>query len=120
MKEYSGNITGMGIRYGLHGLNGTRLFDFLVHKGKTQTRIYSLLDYRFFTLLAFSTTKEEIVLPDFVRTVVILAEPNDGYWTECREYFQQAVLVRPDCYIQSIVPTGNMQALLDEVDRLSS
>lgn len=92
VQRRAGNITGMGIRYGEQGIEGTRLFDFMVQKGSEEKRVYSLLDYSRFTLLVFSETEVELAAPE--STKVIWIRPHSG----C-PYANQTLLVRPDAYI---------------------
>lgn len=91
VQKRAGNITGMGIRYGEDGLPGSRLFDFEVGKGK---RLYSLLDYTKYTWLIFGESEVELDFPDYVKVVRIHVENPF--------YKNQAVLVRPDSYIESV------------------
>lgn len=110
VEKRSGYITGMGIGYGEHELHGKRLLDFKVRDNGEQTRIYSLLDYRFFTLLVFGDSPVTIDLPVWVRTVLI----NE---TSC-PYANQLILVRPDSYIavsSSLTDTAPILAYLDSV-----
>ncbi|MGQ0505024.1 MAG: FAD-binding protein [Myxococcaceae bacterium] len=101
VERRAGNITGMGIRYGEHPLHGTRLFDFLVHNGEdAQVRIYSLLDYRFFSLLVFGECEVELDLPWFANVIRIHERRNNRrYWSERSPYANQMILVRPDAYV---------------------
>ncbi|KWE48879.1 hypothetical protein WL76_22965 [Burkholderia ubonensis] len=94
VEKRAGYITGMGIRYGEHELHGKRLLDFMVRNDGEQadTRIYSLLDYRFFTLLVFGDCKATLDLPAFVKVIRIRDE-------ETSPYANQMILVRPDSYI---------------------
>ncbi|WP_321870004.1 FAD-binding protein [Burkholderia ubonensis] len=94
VEKRAGYITGMGIRYGEHALHGKRLLDFMVRNDGEQadTRIYSLLDYRFFTLLVFGDCKATLDLPAFVKVIRIRDE-------ETSPYANQMILVRPDSYI---------------------
>ncbi len=103
IRKRAGYITGMGVRYGASGLNGTRLFDFTVWKGSAESRVYSLLDYMQFTLLIFSDTTIKLNVSDAVNVIQIFSrcKPN-AYWTTDQPYAGQAVLVRPDAYIESI------------------
>ncbi|PCE32951.1 FAD-binding protein [Burkholderia ubonensis] len=93
VEKRAGYITGMGIRYGEHALHGKRLLDFMVRNTGEQadTRIYSLLDYRFFTLLVFGDCKAALDLPACVK-VIRIPEENGPY-------ANQMILVRPDSYI---------------------
>ncbi|MCO1575464.1 FAD-binding protein [Crossiella sp. SN42] len=100
VEKRAGNITGMGIRYGEQGLAGSRLFDFMVCGHDGQTRVYSLLDYRFFTLLVFGDDEPGFDLPPFVRTIQVHDTPGAGlYWADECPYSGQLLLVRPDSYI---------------------
>ncbi|MDF1758971.1 MAG: FAD-binding protein [Coxiellaceae bacterium] len=96
-------ITGMGVRYGASGMCGTRLFDFPVWQDNAETRVYSLLDYTQFTLLVFSDAAIKLNVSDGVNVIQIYSRctPN-VYWTKDQPYTGQAVLVRPDAYIESI------------------
>ncbi|KWC15657.1 hypothetical protein WL48_05920 [Burkholderia ubonensis] len=93
VEKRAGYITGMGIRYGEHELHGKRLLDFMVRNDGEQadTRIYSLLDYRFFTLLVFGDCNATLDLPAFVKVIRIREETSP--------YANQLILVRPDSYI---------------------
>ncbi|KVO83019.1 FAD-binding protein [Burkholderia ubonensis] len=93
VEKRAGYITGMGIRYGEHELHGKRLLDFMVRNDGEQadTRIYSLLDYRFFTLLVFGDCNATLDLPAFVKVIRIREETSP--------YANQMILVRPDSYI---------------------
>ncbi|WP_407973278.1 FAD-binding protein (plasmid) [Burkholderia pyrrocinia] len=93
VERRAGYITGMGIRYGKHELHGKRLLDFMVrnHGEQTDTRIYSLLDYRYFTLLVFGDCNVTLDLPPFVKVIRIRDEEIP--------YANQMILVRPDSYI---------------------
>lgn len=113
VEKRSGNITGMGIRYGNQGLKGKRLFDFEVHDKDNKTRIYSLLDYSKFTLLVFGQFNREIKLPSHIRLIQISPDKSrDNYWTSSRHYMNQALLVRPDSYIESVSELDNIEMLL--------
>jgi 2-polyprenyl-6-methoxyphenol hydroxylase-like FAD-dependent oxidoreductase len=102
----AGNITGMGIRYGDEGLKGSRLLDFELLNGGIKTRIYSLLNYSQFTLLIFGETKLEFHLPPFVRVLHVQAENSP--------YQNQALFVRPDSYIESVVALDQISSLFLE------
>lgn len=122
VQKRAGNITGMGIRYGDQGLRGSRLFDLEVfHKTqvgrheKEQTRLYSLLNYNHFTLLVFSDDKIKLKLPIFIKTIHINSKKvEEGYWTGDSTYKSQAVLVRPDSYIESVMPLDEIDSFLKE------
>ncbi|MEQ1876653.1 MAG: FAD-binding protein [Bdellovibrionia bacterium] len=102
VNKRSGNITGMGIRYGDQGLSGQRLFDFEVTKDGTKSRIYSLLDYSKYTLLIFGDAKTAPAPLPHVQVLRISQDQHGGnYWTESRHYAEQAILVRPDSYIEA-------------------
>ncbi|MXN76949.1 FAD-binding protein [Burkholderia sp. 4701] len=94
VEKRAGYITGMGIRYGEHALHGKRLLDFMVRNEGEQadTRIYSLLDYRYFTLLVFGDCDVPLDdLPAWVKVIRIEEEESP--------YADQMILVRPDAYI---------------------
>lgn len=100
VQKRAGNITGMGIRYGEQGLSGSRLFDLEVSAG---IRLYSLLNYTHFTLLIFGEGKIDFKLPEFVKVIRIHPVPEGS------PYQDQAILVRPDSYIES-------SATLDQIE----
>lgn len=109
VRKRAGNITGMGIRYGEKGVRGSRLFDLEVFHENGKTRLYSILNYTQFTLLIFGDGKWDPHLPEFVKVIQIHPKKvGAGYWSESSPYKNQAVLVRPDSYIESTTP-------LDEV-----
>lgn len=103
VQKRAGNITGMGIRYGGPGLRGARLYDFEIFEGPKKTRIYSLLDYRRFTLLILSDDLPKLPsLPHYVQVIQIHSKKVEGgFWSEEESYRNQAILVRPDSYIES-------------------
>ena len=114
VQKRAGNITGMGIRYGEVGPRGSRLFDLEVSHAAGKTRLYSLLDYTQFTLLVFGDAKVDLNVPEFVKVIQIdTAKSTEGYWAETSPYVNQAILVRPDSYIESV-------ASLDQIDSLVS
>jgi 2-polyprenyl-6-methoxyphenol hydroxylase-like FAD-dependent oxidoreductase len=86
VQKRAGNITGMGIRYG----EKVRLFDMEVNN----TRLYSLLDYTHHTLFVFGEGKVDFNLPKSTKVIHIN--------TENSYYKNQAILVRPDSYIESV------------------
>jgi 2-polyprenyl-6-methoxyphenol hydroxylase-like FAD-dependent oxidoreductase len=114
VRKRAGNITGMGIRYGESGLRGSRLFDMEIsHKGAT-TRLYSLLDYTRFTLLIFGECNLEPKLPAYVKVIQILpGKSRAGYSTESSPYRNQAILVRPDSYIESSTPIDQIESIAE-------
>jgi 2-polyprenyl-6-methoxyphenol hydroxylase-like FAD-dependent oxidoreductase len=104
VRKRAGNITGMGIRYGKKGFCGSRLFDLEIFKGKVKTRLYSLLDYNFI-LLIFSDDETECHLSPFTKVMQIYTQKHPTqYWTNNPYYLNQAILVRPDAYIESASP----------------
>jgi 2-polyprenyl-6-methoxyphenol hydroxylase-like FAD-dependent oxidoreductase len=114
VQQRAGMITGMGIRYGARELAGSRLFDFEVFKGTTKTRLYSLLDYRKFTLLIFSETELNLKYPGFVTVIQIVPKKcRNDFWTYSTQYRNQAILVRPDAYIYSCAPLDKVGALFE-------
>lgn len=116
VRRRAGNVTGMGIRYGVEGLSGQRLHDFEVFEGGSETRIYSLLDYSSFTLLVFSENEVDVVAPEFVHVVPIFPRKRQvGRWTTSGHYTDQAILVRPDSYIASSAALDKVPSLLDDL-----
>ena len=114
VQKRSGNITGMGIRYAVEGLSGTRLYDLEITDGAREMRLYSLLDYSRFTLLIFGETSKEISAPDHVNVVRIAVGSREiGLSTRSALYSGQAILVRPDSYIESAAPIDQAQRLVD-------
>ena len=126
VERRAGNITGMGIRYGAAGLPGSRIFDFEIFDGSVKTRLYSLLDYSKFTLLIFgSCNTSELKLPEYVKVIQIFpdlgAPPSSRHlpitqkslWTNNTQYKDQAILVRPDSYIQSSAPLDKIDSLFE-------
>lgn len=114
VQENAGNITGMGIRYGNQGLRGSRLFDIEIFNETEKTRLYSLLDYTKFTLLIFGDIEVQINLPKFVNIIHINSNKNQtNYTTNNSQYINQAILVRPDSYIESSVSLENVESLFD-------
>lgn len=114
IQRRAGNITGMGIRYGEAGFRGSRLFDFEIFNGIVKTRLYSLLDYMKFTLLIFGYSALDLKFPEFVKVIPIY--PNqcqENFWTNNTRYTNQAILVRPDSYIQSSAPLDKIESLLE-------
>jgi len=114
VEKRAGNINGMGIRYGEQGLSGSRLFDFEVYDGNEKTRLYSLLDYTKYTLIVFGDGELDLNLPEFVKVIQI--SPNkcqQGHWTDNSPYINQAILVRPDSYIESIASLDKAQDLFE-------
>lgn len=96
--QRAGNITGMGIRYGENGLPGSRLLDFEVGSAEKKARIYSMLDYRKYTLLVFG--EHSVDTDGAVPTQVLRISDADAP-AAYRGY--RTILVRPDAYIDSAV-----------------
>lgn len=113
VRKRAGNITGMGIRYGHDGIEGSRVFDFKLSKGDRETRLYSLLDYTKYTLLVFGDQMVELKLPKHIQVLQIHSTPQEnGTWAESSPYKNQALLVRPDSYIQSIGSLDEIRSLI--------
>lgn len=108
VERRAGNITGMGIRYGEDPIVGTRIFDMELTKDRSRTRLYSLLDYRKFTLLLFGEQESELMAPGFVNVIKISKEENPSD----HRYNKKAVLVRPDSYIDGIADLKDASTLL--------
>lgn len=114
VQKRAGFITGMGIRYSNHGLSGTRLFDIELFKGQEKTRLYSLLTYQQFSLIIFGEHQQKVPLPNYVRSIQIYSTPHkEAYWTKNKHYSNCAILVRPDAYIQKIVPIAEIELLFE-------
>ncbi|WDU60436.1 FAD-binding protein [Pseudomonas poae] len=113
VERRAGYITGMGVRYGEHELHGTRVLDFPVHHNgeNAGTRLYSLLDYRFFTLLVFGDCELKLDLPPFVKLIRIDEEHSP--------YSDQMILVRPDSYIATSCSLTDISAVTDYLTGLS-
>jgi len=114
VQKRAGNITGMGIRYGDKGLRGSRVFDFEIFNGIVKTRLYSLLDYAKFSLLIFGDHEINLNFPKFVNVIQIHSNKNQiRYWTDRTPYVNQAILVRPDSYIESTAPLDKIESLFE-------
>ncbi len=96
VQRRSDYITGMGVRYGESGVEGTRLFDFKVDG----ERIYSKLDYTRFTLLVCGEAAVDIDAPEFVNVLRVKDSP----------YANQILLVRPDSYIAALFPLNSLSS----------
>ncbi|MFM6928152.1 MAG: FAD-binding protein [Bdellovibrio sp.] len=107
VQKRAGNITGMGIRYGKEGLPGSRLFDLEVYNGANEVRLYSLLDYTKFTLLIFGDCESPTNLPEYVKVLYVTAGKSP--------YLNQALLVRPDSYIEASAPCDNIASLIERL-----
>ncbi|UXR63974.1 FAD-binding protein [Bdellovibrio bacteriovorus] len=115
VQKRAGNITGMGIRYGQEGLAGSRLFDQEVYDGPRSLRLYSLLDYSKFTLLIFGNAAS-VQVPEFVNVIKISQDQEAAkYWNKNSCYSNQAVLVRPDSYIEATASLENITSLLEKI-----
>jgi len=104
VQKYAGNITGMGVRYGEEGLPGSRLFDLEVLCANEKTRLYSLLDYTKFTLLLFGNGAPELQ-PTGTLSVIRVATLDPCY-------ANQAILVRPDSYIEAVSTINDAASLV--------
>jgi 2-polyprenyl-6-methoxyphenol hydroxylase-like FAD-dependent oxidoreductase len=114
VKKHAGNITGMGIRYGDQSVRGSRLYDLEVFNESAKTRLYSLLDYSKFTLLIFGEINVNLNLPKFVNIIQINSNKNQTkFWTNNSQYLNQAIVVRPDSYIESSASLDNVESLFD-------
>ena len=114
VQRRAGNITGMGIRYGDQGPRGSRLFDCEIFNGVVKTRLYSLLDYTKFTLLIFGGCFVDLNLPAFVKVIQIYSNQcQSNYWTNSSQYINQAILVRPDSYIEASAPLDKIESLFE-------
>lgn len=112
VQKRAGNITGMGIRYGGQALRGSRLFDFEIFNGVIKKRLYTLLDYTKFTLLIFGDDEVNISLPKFIKVIQVYSSRHrENYWTDNFQYINQAILVRPDSYIESSAPLDEVESL---------
>ena len=112
VEKRAGNITGMGIRYGDEGLCGSRLFDVEIFNGVVKIRLYSLLNYTKFTLLIFGDDEVNLSLPKFIKVIQIYSNKcQASYWTDSSPYMNQAILVRPDSYIESAAPLDKVASL---------
>lgn len=107
VERRAGNITGMGIRYGDGGLVGSRFWDFEISKNGEATRAYSCLDYTKFTLFLFGETAKELTVPDFWQVLRVSDKPVDLN----PEYWDKAVLVRPDGYVEAVVPLESVEEI---------
>lgn len=110
VEAHAGNITGMGIRYGNKGLSGSRLYDLEINSGDKKLRLYSLLDYNFFTLFLFSAQEIKLNLPKFINFIQVYPnEKTERYWTDDIYYNNQGILVRPDSYIASEIVVDSIK-----------
>jgi 2-polyprenyl-6-methoxyphenol hydroxylase-like FAD-dependent oxidoreductase len=109
VEKRAGNITGMGIRYGDGGLKGSRFHDFEFSADGQKTRAYSCLDYTKFTLFLFGEIEINSELPAFWQTIRVSEEDSDELNPE---YLGKAILVRPDAYIEAVVPLEKTEELI--------
>lgn len=110
VEAHAGNITGMGIRYGNKGLSGSRLYDLEINSGDKKLRLYSLLDYNFFTLFLFSAQEIKLNLPKFINFIQVYPnEKTERYWTDDIYYNNYGILVRPDSYIASEIVVDSIK-----------
>ena len=115
VRKRAGNITGMGIRYGESGLIGERLYDFEIYNEQQKSRLYKLLNYDKFTLLIVNDSESEVTVdvPKNVNFIRVSTNRDiKGLWTDSREYSNQALLIRPDGYIQGVTSVENAQDLV--------
>lgn len=113
VQKHAGNVTGMGVRYGDQGLRGTRLFDFTVFEENQETRIYSLLGYAQYTLIVFTDREIKIDPPEWIKVIQVHSRrQSSGCWSNSHPYSEQAVLVRPDSYIESCSSVEKIETLL--------
>ena len=118
VQRRSGNITGMGIRYGNQGLCGSRVFDFEVFKGNDRTRLYSILDYTKFSLLILGECEINQELPEFINVIQVKSKKCEkSYWTNSSQYINKSVLIRPDAYIESFFPLNEVETLIKQLKR---
>ncbi|MGZ3711466.1 MAG: FAD-binding protein [Bdellovibrionota bacterium] len=116
VQKYAGNITGMGVRYGDDGLPGSRLFDLEVNRSSEKIRLYSLLDYTKFTLLLFGSEGAGLYSTENLNVIRITTEQKVGaFWTPETPYANQAILVRPDSYIDSAAPLAEARTLWKKI-----
>lgn len=112
VQKRAGNITGMGIGYQGQGMSGSRLFDLEIFNENVKTRLYALLDYTQFTLLIFGDSEIALNPPEFIKVIQIYSNKQQtNYWTNNHPYINQAILVRPDAYIESIAPLDKAESL---------
>ncbi|MCF6775714.1 FAD-binding protein [Thiotrichales bacterium 19X7-9] len=116
IQKYAGFITGMGVRYGNQGLQGERLFDFEVFNSTKKLKIYSLLEYTKFNLLIFSNNTILPTLPKFINIIQIYPNKHkNGYWSNESKYSNQAILVRPDSFIEKSLPLDEVNSLVNGI-----
>ncbi|NBX17933.1 MAG: FAD-binding protein [Proteobacteria bacterium] len=117
VEKRSGNITGMGIRYGKSGVAGTRLFDFELMHREEKTRIYSLLDYSKYSLLVFGDVGELPSGSDYLQCLQISNHFGGGeIRAQSLPFDNVAVLVRPDSYIADVFPLTDLPAVFRNLE----
>lgn len=117
VEKRSGNITGMGIRYGNDGLRGTRLHDFSVFSNDQRKRIYNFLDYSKYTLLVFSEKNIEIAWPNNTNMIRIGTNKNPiGLCADEHPYKDLAMIIRPDSYIAYAGSVSDIATLRKEIE----
>ena len=85
-------------------------YDFEILNGDRPFRVYSLLDYSYYTLLVFSDDEIDILVPSFVKIIQIYKEKSlNNYWTESTYYSGKIILVRPDSYIEAEESKNNIE-----------
>ncbi len=114
VERRSGNITGMGIRYGENGLKGERLHDFKIQKQGFEKRIYSLLNYSKYNLVVFGEFKYDLSVPDNVN-IIQISEEDTRNLSKTPYRQGQALLVRPDSYIAADDHMEQIDSLFEEV-----
>lgn len=121
VQRRAGNVTGMGIRYGDDGLRGQRLHDMQVHRGCEKIRLYSLLDYTRFTLLIFGELEIDCSLPEFIKVIRFRQDQNEvDHWTTGSQYANQAILVRPDSYLDSSASLNDQSEIANLFNRFKN
>lgn len=121
VEQNAGNITGMGIRYGQAGLAGMRLYDFELRLDGVGTWIYAHLNYHQYTLLLFGKGRMQTPIPANVRLIEIPVDQQpESFFSSCRQYLNQAILVRPDAYIQAAIPMTQLNHYLQPTTSAAS
>lgn len=110
VEKRSRYITGMGVRYGNEEdlLVGQRVHDFIIQQENKSTRLYSLLDYKRHTWLVFDDFEDLTDVPPEVQVLRLSSSPSENLpWVENSPYSHQAILVRPDSFIESVYTSTN-------------
>lgn len=101
VEKRSDFITGMGIQYQNKTRTIERLYDFKVANSSGVTRIYSLLDYSKHTLIIIGNLNAEVMLPSYVQAIKVSREEiESNVWSSKSPFQNEAILVRPDSYIE--------------------